>query len=399
MPRKPIVLTFVRHYLPGYKCGPIRSVANMVQMLGDRFDFRIVTLDRDLGDESPYPAIEADGRWRDVDAARVLYLSRHDRSFANIRRIVRETPHDVLYLNSFFDPTFSILPLLAIRLGLAPRSGTIIAPRGEFSAGALELKSTKKNSFLALAKLARLHGGLVWQATSDLEQEDIRRVMKGAAERIRVVPNLPSPVGGEVLSSPRIQGAPLRMCFLSRISPKKNLLFALDVLKTVRMPVEFDIYGPIEDEPYWRRCESTIADLPPHHSVRWQGSLEHEKVAGMLASYDLFILPTKGENFGHVIHEALSAGTPVLIAQTTPWRDLAADGAGWDLPLDEPDKFRDAIEQMHAMQSDQIQQMRIDARNLASRRSRLGDVVGATALLFLSAIQASGAVIPNQQRV
>ena len=49
MPR-PIILSFAGHYLPGYKAGgPIRSIANMVDQLGDEFDFRIVAGDRDLG--------------------------------------------------------------------------------------------------------------------------------------------------------------------------------------------------------------------------------------------------------------------------------------------------------------------------------------------------------------
>ena len=38
-----------------------------------------------------------------------------------------------------------------------------------------------------------------------------------------------------------MNGAPLRVLFLSRISPKKNLEFALRVLALVRVPVVFDV--------------------------------------------------------------------------------------------------------------------------------------------------------------
>ena len=55
-----------------------------------------------------------------------------------------------------------------------------------------------------------------------------------------------------------------------------------------------------------------------------------------MAANDLFFLPTRGENFGHVIAEALSVGTPVLISDQTPWRKLAAVGLGHDLPLAVP---------------------------------------------------------------
>ncbi|MNY40193.1 hypothetical protein D3C86_1749200 [compost metagenome] len=46
-------------------------------------------------------------------------------------------------------------------------------------------------------------------------------------------------------------------------------------------------------------------------------------------------MPTHGENYGHAIAEALSAGTPVLISDATPWRGLQQEGVGWDIPLGE----------------------------------------------------------------
>ena len=33
-------------------------------------------------------------------------------------------------------------------------------------------------------------------------------------------------------------------------------------------------------------------------------------------------LPSKGENFGHIIMESLAASTPVIISDLTPWKDL-----------------------------------------------------------------------------
>lgn len=63
-----------------------------------------------------------------------------------------------------------------------------------------------------------------------------------------------------------------------------------------------------------------------------------------LSAYDLFLLPTLGENYGHVIHEALLAGCPVLISNRTPWRNLEALGIGWDLPLEDPEQFRTVLQ-------------------------------------------------------
>src|SRR4051812_11201747 len=47
---KPCILTFSRFYLPGFRAGgPIRSISRLVECLGDEFQFRIVTADRDAG--------------------------------------------------------------------------------------------------------------------------------------------------------------------------------------------------------------------------------------------------------------------------------------------------------------------------------------------------------------
>ena len=71
------VLVCIGYYLPGFKSGgPVRSMANMVAHLVDDVQFYIVTSDRDLGDDSPYPEVVNDGEWVDVANARVLYLKK-----------------------------------------------------------------------------------------------------------------------------------------------------------------------------------------------------------------------------------------------------------------------------------------------------------------------------------
>ncbi|EXL10141.1 glycosyltransferase family 4 protein [Aquamicrobium defluvii] len=366
---RPIVLAFIHYYLPGYKSGgPIRTIANMVEALGDSFDFRIVTSDRDATDTEPYPDV-TDGVWKTVGKAQVLYLSPQEKSLGHIARVLRDTQHDVLYLNSFFDPDFTQKPLLARRLGLAPRTHCVIAPRGEFSESALRLKPLKKRAYMLAARVMQLYRGLKWQASSEHEEADIRRTLGSVAKRIKIAINLPETVINEPpLFVPSEQGEPLRICFLSRISPMKNLDFALKVLGEVRAPVRFDIYGPVSDEGYWLHCRKLMEDLPANVETAWFGGVEHEHVTSILAGYHLFFLPTQGENYGHVIHEALAAGTPVLIADTTPWRNLADACVGWDLPLGDPQKFAEKIEYIARMTADEDSRMRASSVSFARKR-------------------------------
>ena len=174
---KPIILTFISHYLPGYRAGgPIRTIANMVERLSDTFDFRIVTLDRDIGDAHPYPDLQTDV-WIPCGKAMVRYVSRDGFGLHKVAEIVRSTPHDAIYLNSFFDPRFTQQVLVNHRLGRLCGRPIVIAPRGEFSAGALRIKWWKKCVFIGLAKRFKLYDGLTWQASSLLEAADIQRAL------------------------------------------------------------------------------------------------------------------------------------------------------------------------------------------------------------------------------
>ena len=128
---KSSILIALPHYRPGWKAGgPTRTIANLVEHLGNEFSFRILTSDRDYGDERAFPGIEAD-RWRRVGKADVLYMSPARRGVRAFAHALDATDYDVLYLNSFFHPQFTVAPLLAYRLGLARRRSCVIAPRGE----------------------------------------------------------------------------------------------------------------------------------------------------------------------------------------------------------------------------------------------------------------------------
>lgn len=82
------ILVFTDYYLPGYKAGgPIRTLANMVDQLGDEFEFKIITADRDFDDNSTYKEI-AVGCWDKVGKADVFYMSPQLRSLGGFRKIL-----------------------------------------------------------------------------------------------------------------------------------------------------------------------------------------------------------------------------------------------------------------------------------------------------------------------
>jgi len=251
----------------------------------------------------------------------------------------------------------------------------------------LAIKPRRKKAFIGLAHMTHLYRDVVWQASSIYEQEDIEREFGPRGSVICVAPDMTPPLG-PLPAKPQVAGAgkPLRACFVSRISVKKNLLFAIESLQGVRSAVDFNIYGPVEDEGYVADCRRAAAQLPAHVRVSWHGEVPHDQVREVFAAHDLFVFPTAGENFGHVVFESLAAGTPVLISDQTPWRDLDVQGVGWVRPLDDRQAFVDVIEEVAATEPGERAVMACRTQRYATEVSRSSSVVESNRALFWHAL-------------
>jgi glycosyltransferase involved in cell wall biosynthesis len=367
--RMTTVLTLIDYYLPGALAGgALRSVGNLIGALGKEIDFRVITRDRDWLSPAPYPNIRP-GTWETVAPAKVMYLSPSDVRPSTLRRVINQTPHDVLYLNSLFSWTFTLSVLVYRRLGLLARAPVVLAPRGQLTPGAISIRGRKKLGFLTAARMAGLYDGVLWQASSPDEEREVHEHMDGSSRAAVVLaPDLPT-LWSEVATPTnhaKVAGR-LNATFISRIARKKNLHGAIELLRDVSAPTSLDVYGPAEDPAYLLECQRVEATLPPHVQVRHVGPLSHDEVARMFARYDLFLFPTLGENYGHVLIEALAAGCPVAVSDRTPFRDLEERGAGWVIPLEAPERWRRVLDACAAMDTTTHAGMRRAAREYARR--------------------------------
>ncbi len=367
------ILIFYPHYLPGYRAGgPITSLSNLVDRLGDEIEFFVVTLNHDFNDTKRFADISQG--WNRVGKAQVRYLAGEEANSDTISSIIREIHPEKLYLNSFFDQVFT----KKIIFGWRGKLPIILAPRGEFSMGALAQKALKKRIYLAAWKLLGLSKGVVWQASTALEATDIKREI--GAVPIRIASDIGT-AGAAVDWSPRGQGEPLRICFLSRVSPMKNLKGALGALSKVQAPIIFDIFGPKEDIEYWRSCQDEIASMPRHITVTYRGAVAPIDVVQTIGRYDLFFLPTLGENYGHVIIEALGAGVPALISDKTPWRDLEDHLVGWT-PADAT-RYPSLIEGVASWTPEKQKDVRKRCVEYATERTASTEILAANRDMFL----------------
>ncbi|MGW3784343.1 glycosyltransferase [Micromonospora chokoriensis] len=340
------VLATSAYFEPGYRAGgPVRSMVCMVDGVPSDVSLTLVTNDRDLGCQTPYPGLS--GRWTTRSRSRVFYLNRRSpRHWWRIWRAQRSAgPFDLLYVNSVWQPTFSLLPVLATILGLISAKRILIAPRGEFSPGALGIRSHKKRLFLAFWRRLLGRRDVLWHATNDREAAHIRALVPGARIVLRenqtLLPVDPAPPVEH-------DDDRLRLVFLSRITPMKNLDLVLRALTAVSRPLSLDIHGPVDDPSYWRECQRLCDELPATVTVRYRGPVPPAEVRATFTRYDAFVLPTRGENFGHVIAESLSASCPVVCSAETPWTDVLEGGGGVVLPALSPAELSRVIERMAA---------------------------------------------------
>lgn len=378
------ILIFCDYYLPGYKSGGgTLSVVNLAARFANNYDFYVVTRNHDCGDDhTPYETVRTE-EWNTLKNERVFYVRRGGFSIEKIAKLFREVNPDLVYLNSAFSlPVRTFLE--ARRKGRLEASvPVVLAPCGEFSAGALSLKPLKKKLFLTYAKAFGLYADVIWKGSFEPEAEEIRRIAGRDAD-IKVAPDLAPPV---ILPDYDPAVKPIKtpgraaFGFISRLSRKKNIHYFLERLRDVRKgEIEFAIIGPLEDTGYLAECQKIIAELPPNLKIQITGAFERQEDAlRRLSECHFFVLPTLNENFGYVFVEAMAAGCPMLISENTVWESAAEAGAAWVLPLGEPDKWLDQIARCVSMEQAEYAERSEAARRFALEWLQQSEHVAANA--------------------
>jgi glycosyltransferase involved in cell wall biosynthesis len=347
------ILIFSDWYLPAFKAGgPIKSVSNFVENFSSEFEIDIFTSDRDLNESSPFKDVKVN-IWTKKDDFNIFYASPEFLSFNNIKKIIQGKSYNKFYLNSLLSLKFAIFPLLIFKQ-LNFQKKVVLAPRGMLGDAALKIKPLKKKLFLNTSKNIGLYKNIAWQASSELEKKEIQKNI-GSNANVMIALNL---FGGfkDILNEKIKNSNSLKLFFLSRINEKKNLDFALNILKQIKdKEIIIDIYGPIEDEAYWKKCQNIISEMPENIKVSHKGVITFNQIEEKLSPYHFMFLPTKNENFGHVIAEAMSIGCPVIISNETPWLNLEELRVGFDIPLSEEKTFIEKINFAYEMDNETYQ--------------------------------------------
>jgi glycosyltransferase involved in cell wall biosynthesis len=208
----------------------------------------------------------------------------------------------------------------------------VISPRGMLSGWAYAHRRWRKQLAGWFVHPGALHGAAGWHATSPEERDDIRAL--GFKQPVCVSPNgVPLPADAELAAAraawhelcPATRSRPVAL-FYSRFHRKKRLRELIDLwLATPRGDWLLLIVGVAEDYDAAELSAGIAAAGAAERVAVFDGNGRPPPYAAA----SLFVLPSHSENFGLVIAEALAAGVPALVTDTTPWSGLGVNGCGW----------------------------------------------------------------------
>ncbi len=255
----------------------------------------------------------------DWQRLRVSYTPDLARKLAAVCAEVRP---DVLHDHGLWLQMNHAAAAIANRLGIR----RVVSPRGMLEDWAFSYRGLKKRIAWSAYQFRDLQGAAAFCATSHLEARSIRGL--GFTQPIAVIPN-----GIDLPEVPVDSGGPRRgtrtLVFMSRLHPKKGLLDLVAAWSRISDPGwRLVIAGPDEDG-YKNVVQASIDRFGQTASVRFSGSVAGAAKKELMATADLFVLPSYSENFGIVVGEALSYGVPVITTTSTPWRELVDEACGW----------------------------------------------------------------------
>ena len=352
----------------------MQSIANLVaQYQTPETKFKIFCGNSDLdGGELKGVAFN---RWITYNEnTQVWYASKKSRSIKIILTEIKQSEATVLFIIGIYSWYFNIVPLL-----FGTTKTKILSVRGMLHPGALSQKPLKKKIYLAVLKLLRVQRRIYFHAT---DEQEVLFIQVAFGKRINsfIAGNFPrifdlQPVVQKSAGS-------LRMTSIALISPMKNIALVLESLQQCTQQIIYDIYGPVKDKRYWEGCIALIQQLPSNISVRYKEAIEPATTEATLSLYDIFILPSKSENFGHAIFEALSAGKPVITGNFTPFNKLATQLAGKNVSIDNTKEITAAINFFASMDLLDFTRWNIGAKAYATKQADMAKLMRQYDVMF-----------------
>lgn len=233
------------------------------------------------------------------------------------------------------------------------RAGTpyVLRPAGMLDEWSLRQRAWKKRAYLALRESATIRGAAALHWTSGAERERSAAWADGVPALtipLGLTPAAcaePPPVSAFFARYPALEGR-RPVLFLGRLHRKKRPDLVLEALPAVRRrfpEAALVLAGPVEDARYVAELRRRAEELGQSDAVHVLGALGAAEAREALAAAVALALPSRQENFGMAVAEAMAAGCPVVVTRDVALSAMVeAAGAGWVVEA-EPDALAGAL--------------------------------------------------------
>ncbi|MBS9523191.1 glycosyltransferase [Litoribacter alkaliphilus] len=258
---------------------------------------------------------------------------------------------DIFHIHGLWE----FLPHAAARQAMKTNKPFVFTLRGMLYPSALNHSKAVKTVASMLFQNKDLASAAVLHATCEEEYKVIRSL--NFKNPVAIIPN-PISLPPEYKTLKEKCREKVRFGFVGRLNFIKNiegLIFSWRLLMNEldEESVELVIVGN-GDNKYKRKLTSLVAKEKLKNII-FSGFLDGEEKDEMISSFHYLLLPSKSENFGMVVTEALSKGVPVIASKGTPWEDLETFGCGWWVD-NEPSNIKSYIlKAYHQKEAERIQ--------------------------------------------
>ncbi len=356
------ILVLSSFFYPGKKSGgPQKSVLKMTESYKEIL-FIVLTRNKDLGEKVAYNLVPNKPKKFTNNVIVFYYSNPLKRILLTIGLLKKDVKHVIV--NSFFDIN-SYLFLLIFRNINSFK--LYLFPRGELLKDSLYFNFYLKYIYIFLLK--PLYSKVTFVGTSESERSEIKKIFSKSI--VKSFFNQVDKPNFEITNNikyPIVANSEFDLYFIhfSRISEEKKLLFILQGIKKYqKSSIFFQIFGNIEDKEYFNKCKVEIDYINSIglHKIVYSGFLDISSL-NKVDSRSWMLYTGTGDNFGHVIYEALSHAIPCVLSKYTFFADIEKKNAGFIIELTE-ESFHKTLDQINKISDHQFKIMRINAYSLA----------------------------------
>lgn len=306
----------------------------------------VTTTDDGIG-----PDVEKD-RWLTTDFGRGIYVKTAIH-YAPIKLLLASLGPlwrcDIVHLSNIFYPASWLLAPLALLFG----KKIVWTIHGELDPDALIYSTGRKKVVLSFVRI--LAKRIVFHSTCDAETQYAKNHF-GANARIIQVPYF-------MELTPKLNRTPENYwLYVGRIHPKKAIERLIEALPLVRTKKRLKIIGDYQNE-YGKELIELANRIGYADQIDFLGHKQGSEKYQLMANSYSMVMPSHTENFGIVVTEALTQGTPVIASLGTPWKILSDRKAGfWS--SNEVKALAETLNQMADLDAATYEQYRENATRL-----------------------------------